>query len=101
MKFSQALKEIRLRKKMSATEFARTLGVSRMTLYALENDLRPPSKNVINALNDRLKIPYEHIVMFSMTRKDIEVVKREMFKETKEQILKRIEQLDVNPAVSV
>ena len=64
MKFSQALKEIRLRKKMSATEFARTLGVSRMTLYALENDLRPPSKNVINALNDRLKIPYEHIVMF-------------------------------------
>ena len=90
MDYGQAISEIRLRKKLSRVAFANKLGISRGTLYGIETNKRSPSPKVIRALQKEFGISDRKLFYISLTKDDIEEIKLELFKNTREAILSEL-----------
>ena len=91
MKIGQAIKEIRMRKKIPQEYFAKKIcGVSTVTLRAIESGVRDPSRKIVDAIQKNLGIPYSYILLYSLTEDDVEIEKIPMVNATREALMESI-----------
>lgn len=60
-KFSEALKEYRVRKGLTQNDLAKQLDMSRSVLSFLENGVQPPKTKHLTIIKDRLGISFDMI----------------------------------------
>lgn len=91
MKIGQAIKEIRIRKKIPQEYFAKVIcEVSPVTLRAIESGSRDPSRKIVDAIQRNLGIPYSYILLYSLTEDDVDIEKIPMVNATKEALMESI-----------
>lgn len=79
MNIGNAIKELRNRKGLKQTEFAKKCGLSQSYLSSIEKGRKEPTLNILKQIANALSIPMPVLVFFSLNVEDVDDSKKDAF----------------------
>lgn len=79
MNIGDAIKELRIKMKLSQKDFSKICNISQTYLSQIENNKKIPNFNIIELISEKTMIPIPVILFLSIETKDVVKNKTELF----------------------